>query len=145
MTKSDIRDKQICLCRRLQPRFVLGSFGVVLMSDQVFLQVLLSAACQFAVLLQFMSNLMYREDHTTDCWINLLRLPIITIVTSSLYNIIFFCATHLEQRVENQKTCNVKVYDTNVEISLFSGFLFARLLQHCFFPRSFYLFLYLKK
>ena len=40
-----------------------------------------------------MSNLMYREDHTTDCWINLLRLPIITIVTSSLYNNIFFYAT----------------------------------------------------
>ena len=56
--------------------------------DQVFLQVLLSAACSFAVLLQFMSNLMYRDDHTTDCWINLLRLPIITIVTSSLYNYI---------------------------------------------------------
>ena len=37
---------------------------------------------------------MYREDHTTDCWINLLRLPIITIVTSSLYNNIFFFMQH---------------------------------------------------
>ena len=112
MTKSDIRDKQICLCRRLQPRFVLGSFGVVLMSDQVFLQVLLSAACQFAVLLQFMSNLMYREDHTTDCWINLLRLPIITIVTSSLYKyIISLCnkACNKGLRIEKLAKCRYMI------------------------------------
>ena len=59
-----------------------------------------------------MSNLMYREDHTTDCWINLLRLPIITIVTSSLYNyIISLCnkAWNIGLRIEKLAKCRYMI------------------------------------
>ena len=59
-----------------------------------------------------MSNLMYREDHTTDCWINLLRLPIITIVTSSLYNyIISLCnkACNKGLRIEKLAKCRYMI------------------------------------
>ena len=59
-----------------------------------------------------MSNLMYREDHTTDCWINLLRLPIIRIVTSSLYNyIISLCnkAWNKGLRIEKLAMCRYMI------------------------------------
>ena len=59
-----------------------------------------------------MSNLMYREDHTTDCWINLLRLLIITIVTSSLYNyIISLCnkAWNKGLRIEKLAMCRYMI------------------------------------
>ena len=152
-------------CRRLQPRFVLGSFGVVLMSckvcfhgirsalqnsmcllctnlaDEVFLQVQLSAACSFAVLLQFMSNLMYREDHTTDCWINLLRLPIITIVTSSLYNNLFFlCNTAWNKgsRIENLAMCMIPM----LRFRYFQVFLLPGFYTIVFFPMFFFIYLF---
>ena len=91
---------------------VYSSVLCINLADHVFLQVLLSAACSFAVLLQFMSNLMYRDDHTTDCWINLLRLPIITIVTSSLYNyIISLCnkACNKGLRIEKLAKCRYTI------------------------------------
>lgn len=55
---------------------------------------------------------MYREDHTNDCWINLLRLPIITIVTSSLYNhIISLCnkACNKGLRIEKLAKCRYMI------------------------------------
>ena len=90
-------------------------------------------------------HMVYREDHTTDCWINLLRLPIITIVTSSLYNNIFFYATRpgIKGRESKNLQCEGIWYQCwDFVIFRFS---FCQAFIALYFSRSFYLFLYLKK
>ena len=88
---------------------------------------------------------MYREDHTTDCWINLLRLPIITIVTSSLYNNIFFYATRpgIKGRESKNLQCEGIWYQCwDFVIFRFS---FCQAFIALFFSRCFYLFISLFK
>ena len=86
---------------------------------------------------------MYREDHTTDCWINLLRLPIITIVTSSLYNNLFFlCNTAWNKgsRIENLAMCMIPM----LRFRYFQVFLLPGFYTIVFFPMFFFYLFILK-
>ena len=90
-----------------------------------------------------MSNLLYREDHTTDCWINLLRLPIITIVTSSLYNNILLCNTAWNKGSRIEKLAMCRYVIPMLRFRYFQVFLLPAVIA-LFFSRCF-LFIYLSK
>ena len=92
-----------------------------------------------------MSNLMYREDHTTDCWINLLRLPIITIVTSSLYNyIISLCNKACNKGLRIEKLAKCRYMIPMLRFRYFQVLLLPGFYSIVFFPDVF-IYLFKKK
>ena len=87
-----------------------------------------------------------REDHTTDCWINLLRIPKITIVTSSLYNIFFYATRPGIKGRESKNLQSVGIWYQELIFRYFQVFLLPGFYSIVFFLMFFFsLFICLKK